>query len=351
MRPIRAAVRTDGTEEWSLPGRLIRNGETLAHALREAFEPRATNYKGQLHEEDRTRLLLDQLFDMSDELSGKDDRIVYRGYVDDPRNTDNAWIETTAVHFHMSRELASKIKLQAYSEAERFLKLKRAKTFSRRLLERVRGAEDGSSADEGTWNTAVTAASPTRPKRGQSGTPPGRPGGGGVAPGATTPRVLGRRLSVPLRSSLATARKLITDDHLVCWRDVDEHLMLYASHQQWVYHVKGRLMRNQPVATMRELTTAEGLVMRLSCRQATEHATKRTRDPDALGGKLGLQVLIGTEWTRREECNTVEECIDRLQPLANRCARRECALSAPWSCPECARRLASPRALSVANDH
>lgn len=25
---------------------------------------------------------------------------MYRGYVDDPRNTDNAWMETVAVNFH-----------------------------------------------------------------------------------------------------------------------------------------------------------------------------------------------------------------------------------------------------------
>jgi len=25
---------------------------------------------------------------------------VYKGYVDDPRNTDNAWMETVAVNFH-----------------------------------------------------------------------------------------------------------------------------------------------------------------------------------------------------------------------------------------------------------
>ena len=25
---------------------------------------------------------------------------VYRGYVDDPRNTDNSWMETIAYHFH-----------------------------------------------------------------------------------------------------------------------------------------------------------------------------------------------------------------------------------------------------------
>ena len=25
---------------------------------------------------------------------------IYRGYVDDPRNTDNSWMETVAVNFH-----------------------------------------------------------------------------------------------------------------------------------------------------------------------------------------------------------------------------------------------------------
>lgn len=27
-------------------------------------------------------------------------RQIYKGYVDDPRNTDNAWIETIAMNFH-----------------------------------------------------------------------------------------------------------------------------------------------------------------------------------------------------------------------------------------------------------
>lgn len=26
--------------------------------------------------------------------------VIYKGYVDDPRNTDNAWMETVAVNFH-----------------------------------------------------------------------------------------------------------------------------------------------------------------------------------------------------------------------------------------------------------
>lgn len=29
---------------------------------------------------------------------------VYKGYVDDPRNTDNAWIETTALSLHFETQ-------------------------------------------------------------------------------------------------------------------------------------------------------------------------------------------------------------------------------------------------------
>ena len=36
---------------------------------------------------------------------------VFQGYVDDGRNTDNAWYETTAVHFHCSRQLGGMLPL------------------------------------------------------------------------------------------------------------------------------------------------------------------------------------------------------------------------------------------------
>ena len=38
---------------------------------------------------------------------------VYKGYVDDPRNTDNSWMETVAVNFHDDTgEVFSEFKLQ-----------------------------------------------------------------------------------------------------------------------------------------------------------------------------------------------------------------------------------------------
>ena len=42
---------------------------------------------------------------------------IYRGYVDDPRNTDNAWTETTACHFHCAAELGEKLRLGAGDDA------------------------------------------------------------------------------------------------------------------------------------------------------------------------------------------------------------------------------------------
>lgn len=42
---------------------------------------------------------------------------VYQGYVDDPRNTDNAWMETQAFHLHLTPEEAAKLNLVKGSDA------------------------------------------------------------------------------------------------------------------------------------------------------------------------------------------------------------------------------------------
>ena len=46
-------------------------------------------------------------------------KVVYRGYVDDPRNTDNAWMETTAFHFHVTDELGAMLPLKAGDDARK----------------------------------------------------------------------------------------------------------------------------------------------------------------------------------------------------------------------------------------
>jgi|SanBayMetagenome_1026888.scaffolds.fasta_scaffold85998_1 ADP-ribose pyrophosphatase len=44
-------------------------------------------------------------------------RIVYQGYVDDPRNTNNAWMETVAANFHCDAYLRQHLRLSAGTDA------------------------------------------------------------------------------------------------------------------------------------------------------------------------------------------------------------------------------------------
>lgn len=45
--------------------------------------------------------------------------VVYEGYVDDPRSTDNAWIETTAYWYHCPPEVGDQLKFNAGDDARR----------------------------------------------------------------------------------------------------------------------------------------------------------------------------------------------------------------------------------------
>ena len=42
---------------------------------------------------------------------------VYSGYVDDPRNTDNAWMESHVAHFHCPNELGEMIPVHVASKS------------------------------------------------------------------------------------------------------------------------------------------------------------------------------------------------------------------------------------------
>lgn len=44
--------------------------------------------------------------------------VVYRGHVDDFRNTDNAWVETTAVHFHATHHVATSLRIGVADKEE-----------------------------------------------------------------------------------------------------------------------------------------------------------------------------------------------------------------------------------------
>lgn len=81
-------------QQWALPGGMVDKGERVTHTLMRELEEEAG-------------LILDF----------SDARIVYQGYVDDPRNTDNAWLETTASHLHLTQEQSAQAQLIAGDDA------------------------------------------------------------------------------------------------------------------------------------------------------------------------------------------------------------------------------------------
>ena len=104
------AIRRRDNGVWAIPGGMVDAGETVSQTVKREFMEEATSTERfSKLELERNKRLLEDLF-----ASGQ---VVYRGYVDDPRNTDHAWMETTAFHFHCNAECARILKLEAGDDA------------------------------------------------------------------------------------------------------------------------------------------------------------------------------------------------------------------------------------------
>lgn len=103
------AIKRKDTGEWAIPGGMTDPTEVGKQALVREFLEEA----GAVSEEDRARFnaMIQEVF------LDANGQVVYRGYVDDPRNTDHAWMETIAMHFHCPEALGSMLKLQAGDDA------------------------------------------------------------------------------------------------------------------------------------------------------------------------------------------------------------------------------------------
>ncbi|XP_073244598.1 transient receptor potential cation channel subfamily M member-like 2 isoform X3 [Porites lutea] len=87
------AIQRRDNLQWALPGGMVEVDDTVSKTLRKEFCEEALCSEGATREE--RQLItenLEQLF--------SNGIAVYKGYVDDPRNTDNAWIETVAMNYH-----------------------------------------------------------------------------------------------------------------------------------------------------------------------------------------------------------------------------------------------------------
>ncbi|MBI2377824.1 MAG: NUDIX domain-containing protein [Deltaproteobacteria bacterium] len=88
------AIRRKDSGEWAIPGGMVDEGEEISATLAREF-----------HEETGVKL------------SMADAKLVFRGYADDPRNTDNAWMETTVKHKHLSSSEAATMEPKAGDDA------------------------------------------------------------------------------------------------------------------------------------------------------------------------------------------------------------------------------------------
>lgn len=92
---IRRRDRQGKADAWALPGGMVDAGEA----------PRIAASR-ELQEE------------VGIDLDLAAATVVYAGYVDDPRNTDQAWMETTALHVHLDDDRAAALRLSAGDDAD-----------------------------------------------------------------------------------------------------------------------------------------------------------------------------------------------------------------------------------------
>ncbi|KAL1138475.1 hypothetical protein AAG570_008538 [Ranatra chinensis] len=86
-------IRRRDCGQWAIPGGMVDPGELVSTTLKREFLEEALNtLELDTEGQENIEKLLGDFFSWGAE--------IYKGYVDDPRNTDNAWIETVVYNFH-----------------------------------------------------------------------------------------------------------------------------------------------------------------------------------------------------------------------------------------------------------
>jgi len=105
------AIKRKDEGSWAFPGGMVDPGEEISRTLKREFGEEALNALDMSDKEkDSLQHQLDEVFEHG--------HTIYKGYIDDPRNTDNSWMESVAVNFH--DELGSALdvfRLQAGDDA------------------------------------------------------------------------------------------------------------------------------------------------------------------------------------------------------------------------------------------
>ncbi|XP_074040882.1 ADP-ribose pyrophosphatase, mitochondrial [Leptinotarsa decemlineata] len=98
--------------QWALPGGMVDPGEKVTETLqREFLEEVLDSMNASSFQKQQDCEMIKSFFTAGTK--------IYEGYVDDPRNTDNSWMETVAVNFHDENGLqVGKFDLKAGDDAQ-----------------------------------------------------------------------------------------------------------------------------------------------------------------------------------------------------------------------------------------
>ncbi|XP_012656767.1 ADP-ribose pyrophosphatase, mitochondrial-like [Otolemur garnettii] len=109
-----AAIKRKDCGEWAIPGGMVDPGEKISTTLKREFGEEAMNSL------QKSRAEMQELEKQLNKLFSQEHFVVYKGYVDDPRNTDNAWMETEAVNYHdETGEMIDQLPLEAGDDAKK----------------------------------------------------------------------------------------------------------------------------------------------------------------------------------------------------------------------------------------
>lgn len=94
-------IKRKDNDQWALPGGMVEAGQTIAEARTKEFAQEAMAYDQKPDESEaehkvREKVLQAELKRMFTSTVDEND-VLYKGVVDDPRNTDKSWMETVAI--------------------------------------------------------------------------------------------------------------------------------------------------------------------------------------------------------------------------------------------------------------
>lgn len=113
------AIQRRDTKEWAIPGGMRDPGEMITKTLVREFAEEALSHNLVYDEKDNIDVRKGEIEEKLNRFF-RDGIQIYKGYVDDPRNTDNAWMETIACNFHdESGDLVGSLPLEGGDDAEK----------------------------------------------------------------------------------------------------------------------------------------------------------------------------------------------------------------------------------------